>query len=59
MEYKGKLATPTAKLTTVKLLVISVLSTPDAQIMTADKKYYLGSSMILYEYMRITLKCII
>ena len=57
IEYKGKVATPTAELAAVKLLANSVISTPGAKFMTADiKDFYLGTPMNRYEYMRIPLK---
>jgi hypothetical protein len=57
IDYKGKVSTPTAVLTTVKLLLNSVISTPNAKFMTADiKDFYLNMPMNCYEYMRIPTK---
>jgi hypothetical protein len=54
IEYEGKVFTSTADLTTVKILLSSFLSTPDAKFMTADiKDFYLNTPMPKYEYMRI------
>ena len=54
IHYEGNKSTPVATLETVKLLLNSVLSTPDAQFCTADiKDFYLNTPMPQYEYMRI------
>jgi hypothetical protein len=54
IEYNGPVATKTSDLTTVKCLLNSVLSTPDAQFCTADiKDFYLNTPMEEFEYMRI------
>ena len=48
--------TPTAKLSTIKLLLNSVTSTPGAKFMTIDiSNFYLNTPMDRYEYMRMKL----
>jgi hypothetical protein len=55
--YAGKVSTPTADITTVKILLNSVLSTPDARFMSVDiKDFYLNTPMARYEYMKIPVK---
>ena len=55
--YEGKVSTPTADLTTVKLLLNSVISTKGARFMTVDiKDFYLNNPMETFEYMRIPVK---
>ena len=57
--YDGKVSTPTADLTTVKVLINSVISTPGAKYMTIDiKDFYLGTPMERFEYVRIPVKYI-
>jgi hypothetical protein len=52
--YPGKVSTPTAELTTIKLMLNSVVSTPDAKFMTIDiSDFYLGTPLDSVEYMRI------
>lgn len=54
IDYPGDVSTKTSDLTTVKILFNSVISTPDAEFMTADiKDFYLNTPMEIYEYMRI------
>jgi hypothetical protein len=54
IDYPGDVSTKTADLTTVKLLLNSVLSTPNAKFMTMDiKDFYLNTPLDEYEYMRI------
>ena len=54
IDYAGDVSTKTADLTTVKIHLNSVISTPGAQYMTADiKDFYLNTPMEEYEYMRI------
>jgi hypothetical protein len=56
IHYPDKVSTPTADLSTVKLLLKSVISTPGARFATFDLKYfYLGTPMMRKEYMRIPL----
>ncbi len=48
--------TPTADLLTVKLLLNSIISTPNAKFTTMDiKDFYLNTPMARYEYMRLQL----
>jgi hypothetical protein len=59
VDYPGDVSTKTADLTTVKLLLNSVLSTPGAKFMTLDlKDFYLGTPMADKEYMRIAVALI-
>jgi hypothetical protein len=52
VNYPDKASTPTADLSTVKLLLNSVISTPGASFATFDPKdFYLGTSMASKEYM--------
>jgi hypothetical protein len=54
VQYPGKVSTPTADITTAKILFNSVLSMPAAKFMCIDiKDFYLGTPMARYEYMRI------
>ncbi len=54
IEYPGAVSTKTSDLTTVKCLLNSVLSTPDAEFCTADiKDFYLNTPMKHFEYMRL------
>ena len=51
INYPGDCGTPTADLLTVKLLLNSVISTPNAKFMTLDlKDFYLMTPMKRYEY---------
>jgi hypothetical protein len=57
IEYDGPVSTPTCDLTTVKILLNSVLSTPGAEFATGDiANFYLNTPMPRYEYMRIPVK---
>jgi hypothetical protein len=59
LHYPDKVSTPTADLSTVKLLLNSVISTPGARFATFDLKvFYLGTHMTRKEYMRIPLASI-
>jgi hypothetical protein len=59
VHYPDKVSTPTADLSTVKLLLNSVISTPGARFITFDlKEFCLGTPMIRKEYMRIPLASI-
>ena len=52
MHYPEDAGTPTADLLTVKLLLISIISTPNAKFTTMDiKDFYLNTPMARYEYM--------
>jgi hypothetical protein len=56
VHYLGDAGTPTADLLTVKLLLNSIISTPNAKFMTMDiKDFYLDTLMARYEYMRLQL----
>ncbi len=51
VNYPGDCRTPTADLLTVKLLLNSIIFTPNAKFMTLDlKEFYLISPMKRYEY---------
>jgi len=52
IQYDGDLSTPTAEISTAKLLFNSVVSTAGAKFATADiGNFYLGTPMEVYEYM--------
>jgi hypothetical protein len=52
VHYVGNAEKPTADLLTVKLLINSTISTPNAKYMTMDiKDFYLNTPMVRYEYM--------
>ncbi len=54
MHYPGDAGTPTANLLTVKLLLNSIISTPNENFMTMDiKDFYLNTPMAWYEYMQL------
>jgi hypothetical protein len=54
IKYDGKVTTPTADLTNVKIILNSILPAPEAKFMTADiKDFYLNTPMPRFEYMRI------
>jgi hypothetical protein len=54
LDYSGDTATSTADITTFKILINSTFSTQEAKIMMmAIKKYYLGTPLPTYEYMRL------
>ncbi len=56
MHYPGDAGTPTADLLTVKLLLNSIISTPNTKFITLDiKDFYLNTPMARYEYMRLRL----
>ncbi len=57
INYPGDCGTPTADLLTVKLLLNSVISTPNAKFMTLDlKDFYLMTPMKRFEYFRMKLE---
>jgi hypothetical protein len=59
IDYPGRVSTPTARITTAKLLFNSVVSTPKARLAVFDLKYfYIGTPMERYEYMHIPLSAI-
>ncbi len=56
VHYPEDAGTPIANLLTVKLLLNSIISTPNAKFMTMDiKDFYLNTPMIRYEYMQLRL----
>ena len=56
VHYPGDAGMPTANLLTVKLLLNSIISTPNAKFMTMDiKDFYLNTPMARYEYMQLGL----
>jgi hypothetical protein len=59
VDYPGVVSTPTVDMTTVKCLLNSVVSTPEAKFMTMDiSDFYLNTPMERYEYMQIPLAAI-
>jgi hypothetical protein len=59
INYPGNVSTPTVDITTVKLHLNSVISTPGARYMTLDlKNFYLNTPLDRYEYMRLPLTMI-
>jgi hypothetical protein len=55
-DYSGGVVTSTADITTFKNLINSTLSTKDTEMKLMDiKKYYLGTPLPRYEYMRMLL----
>jgi hypothetical protein len=59
VDYPGAVSTKTADLSTAKILINSVLSTPGAKYMTGDlKDFYLNTPMEQYEYVRIPIEVI-
>jgi hypothetical protein len=59
IDYPGRGSTPTAVITTAKILFNSVVLTPNARIAVFDLNYfYLGTTMACYEYMRILISAI-
>jgi hypothetical protein len=56
LDYSGNVATSTADITTLKILINSNLSTEDAAMMMMDiKNYYLGTPLPRFEYMKMLL----
>ena len=54
INYPGNVTTRGADMTTIKLLLNSVVSTPDARFITADiNNFYLNTEMEKPEYMKI------
>jgi hypothetical protein len=54
VHYLEDAGTPTANLLTIKLLLNSIISTPNAKFMTMDiKDFYLNTPMARYEYMQL------
>jgi hypothetical protein len=59
INYPNNVSKPTADLTTAKLLLNSVVSTPQAKFIVTDiKDFYLNTEMSHYEYMRLPLTLI-
>ena len=59
LDFPGATTNHCASLTTTKCLLNSTISTTGARFMTLDIKYfYYGTSMALYEYMKLALACI-
>ena len=59
LEYAGETATPTADLTTTKVLCNSVVSTPDAKFCTIDiAHFYLETPLDVFEYLRMHISLI-
>jgi hypothetical protein len=56
LDYSGDVATSTADITTLKILINSTLSTEDAAMMMMDiKNYYIGTRLPRFEYMKMLL----
>ena len=59
IEYPDNVSTSTADLTTAKILLNSVVSTPNAKFIVSDlKDFYLNTEMKRYEYMRMPITLI-
>jgi hypothetical protein len=57
--YDGDVSTKTARLTTIKCMLNSIISTKNGRFMTGDlKDFYLGTDLDDYEYARITIHLI-
>jgi hypothetical protein len=57
IDYPGNVSTPTADMTTAKILFNSVISIPDARFMCTDvEDFYLNTPMARYEYMRLPIR---
>jgi hypothetical protein len=60
LDKTSDVATSTADITNIKILINSTLSTEDADMMVMDiKKYYVGIPLPRYEYMRLPLSIIL
>ena len=56
IDYPSNFRTPTADLTTCKVLLNSTISTPGELLMTSDiKSFYLNTLLEHYEYIRLAL----
>ncbi len=56
VHYPGDSDTPTANIFTLKLLLNSIISTPNEKFMTMDiKDFYLYTPMARYDYMQLRL----
>jgi hypothetical protein len=59
IDFPGEVSTPTADITTTKLVINSTVSTPNAKYMCGDiKHFYLGVPMERKEYMRLPISVI-
>ena len=59
LEYTGLTATDTVSLSTTKIHLNSVLSTPNAKYLTTDiKDFYYGTPLLTYEYLKTSIKSI-
>ena len=59
VQYSGNVSTPTADISTVKILLNSIISTKGARCLGLDLKlFYLNHIMKIFEYMRIPVWCI-
>jgi hypothetical protein len=59
IHYPDNVSTPTADLTTAKVLLNSVVSAPQAKFIVTDiKDFYLSTKMKRYKYMRLPLTVI-
>jgi hypothetical protein len=59
INYPYNVSTPTANITTAKIVFNSVLSTPNAKFMGLNiKDFYLNTKMERYEYMRMPIAII-
>jgi hypothetical protein len=60
IDYTSEVETSTANITTFKILINSILSTEDAEMMMMMdiKNYYLGTPLTRSEYMRLPLSII-
>ena len=57
IKYPWNVSTPTAALTTAKLVINSTISTPRARYMCCDLgNFYLGTPLYRYEYIRLSIK---
>ena len=60
LDFPGATTTHYGILTTTKCLLNSTISTPGARFMTLDIKYfYYGTTMTQYEYIKLSLICIL
>jgi hypothetical protein len=56
INYPGNVSTPTADLTTTKVLLNSTVSTPGARLMTTDiKNFYLNTPLDHFKYKRLSM----
>ena len=54
IKFPGDVGTPTAEMTTTKVLINSTISTKNAKFLTVDlKNFYLNTPMARFEYMKI------